>query len=194
VHLNFETKLRLIVIARNARKMQRMRISVAVLLSIAACGGGQEAKPPQPNQTTDTDASLAPAATDAAAASSTSATTADAAVASTADAAPMDDVDKSVSVCGDEAVPLEKRIRKKVKECWQTAASRDPSIDGHVQVAFVVDGKGKITKIDIPQAKTLGGTTATCITTAVMSNKLDGTKCVSKTVKMEMAFGRAAKD
>ena len=184
----------MIVIARDARKMRRMRISVAVLLSIAACGGGQEAKPPQPNQTTDTDASLAPAATDAAAASSTSTATSDAGVASAADAAPMDDVDKSVSVCGDEAVPLEKRIRKKVKECWSAAASKNNALDGHVRINFVVNGQGKITKTEIVQAKALGAETTACMTAAVNANKLDGTKCVSKTVAMEMAFGRAAKD
>lgn len=171
-----------------------MRISVAVLLSIAACGGGQEAKPPQPNQTTDTDASLAPAATDAAAASSTSSTTQDAAVASAADAAPMDDVDKSVSVCGDEAVPLEKKIRKKVKECWSAAASKNNALDGHVRINFVIDSHGKIQKTEIVQAKALGAETTACMTAAVNANKLDGTKCVSKTVAMEMAFGRAAKD
>ena len=171
-----------------------MRISVAVLLSIVACGGGQDAKPPQPNQTTDTDASLAPAATDASTASTAQTATADAAVASAADAAPADDVDKSVSVCGDEAVPLEKRIRKKVKECWSAAASKNPAIDGHVRINFVVDGHGKVTKTEIVQAKTLGADTATCMTTAITANKLDGTKCVSKTVVMEMAFGRAAKD
>ena len=174
--------------------MQRMRISVAVLLSIVACGGGQEAKPPQPNQTTDTDASLAPAATDAAAASSTSSAAGDAAVASAADAAPMDDVDKSVSVCGDEAVPLEKKIRKKVKECWNAAASKNPSIDGHVQIKFVIDGHGKVTKTEIAQAKALGADTTACMTAAIAANKLDGSKCTSKTVAMEMAFGRAAKD
>jgi hypothetical protein len=192
--LNFDREVRLIVIARGARKMRRMRISVAVLLSIVACGGGQDAKPPQPNQTTDTDASLAPAATDASAASTATTATADAAVASTADAAPIDDVDKSVSVCGDEAVPLEKKIRKKVKECWSAAATKNPAIDGHVRINFVVDGHGKIQKTEIVQAKALGAETAACMTAAVNANKLDGTKCVSKTVAMEMAFGRAAKD
>ena len=194
MRLNFESKVRLIVIGRGARKMARMRISVAVLLSIVACGGGQDAKPPQPNQTTDTDASLAPAATDAAAASATPTTAQDAAVVSTADAAPADDVDKSVSVCGDEAMPLEKRIRKKVKECWQTAASKNPNIDGHVTIKFVVNGQGKVTKTDFPQAKALGADTAACMTAAINTNKLDGAKCASKTVAMEMAFGRAAKD
>lgn len=174
--------------------MRRMRISVVVLLSIASCGGGQDAKPPQANQTADTDASLAPAATDAAAASSATTVTQDAAVASAADAAPTDDVDKSVSVCGDEAVPLEKRIRKKVKECWSAAATKNPAIDGHVRINFVVDGHGKITKTEIVQSKTLGADTAACMTAAINANKLDGTKCVSKSVAMEMAFGRAAKD
>ena len=194
VRLNFESKVHLIVIACDARKMRRMRISVAVFLSIVGCGGGQDAKPPQPNQTTDTDASLAPAATDAAAASSTATATSDAAVASAADAAPADDVDKSVSVCGDEAMPLEKRIRKKVKECWSAAASKNPSIDGHVQIKFVVNGQGKVTKTEIAQAKALGADTTACITSAINLNKLDGAKCMSKTVAMDMAFGRAAKD
>ena len=184
----------MIVIARDARKMRRMRISVAVLFWIAACGGGQEAKPPQANQTADTDASLAPAATDAAAASSTAATTSDAAVASAADAAPADDVDKSVSVCGDEAVPLEKRIRKKVKECWSAAASKNNALDGHVRINFVVDPKGKVTKTEIVQAKALGAETTACMTAAINANKLDGTKCSGKSVAMEMAFGRAAKE
>ena len=151
-----------------------MRISVAFLLWIAACGGGQEAKPPQPNQTADTDASLAPAPSDAAAATSASAAPADAAVAQVVDAAPQDDVDKSVSVCGDEAVPLEKRIRKKVKECWSTAASKNPSIDGHVRINFVVNGQGKITKTEIVQAKALGADTTACMTAAINANKLDG--------------------
>ena len=115
-------------------------------------------------------------------------------MASTADAAPADDVDKSVSVCGDEALPLEKRIRKKVKECWSAAASKNPSIDGHVTLKFVVNGQGKVTKTEIAQVKTLGADTTACITAAINNNKLDGSKCTSKTVAMEMAFGRAAKD
>ncbi len=106
----------------------------------------------------------------------------------------MDDVDKSVSVCGDEAVPLEKRIRKKVKECWSAAATKNPSIDGHVRINFVVDGHGKVQKTEIVQAKALGAETTACMTAAITANKLDGAKCVSKSVAMEMAFGRAAKD
>ncbi len=131
---------------------------------------------------------------DAATTSSTTNTQADAAVAQAADAAPMDDVDKSVSVCGDEALPLEKKIRKKVKECWSAAATKNPAIDGHVRINFVVDPKGKVTKTEIVQAKALGAETATCMTAAVNANKLDGTKCAGKSVAMEMAFGRAAKD
>src|SRR5206468_12619473 len=102
--------------------------------------------------------------------------------------------EKSVSECGDEALPLEKRIRKKVKKCWSTAASKNPSIDGHVRISFVVNGQGKVTKTEIAQAKALDADTTACMTAAIAANKLDGSKCMSKTVAMEMAFGRAAKD
>jgi hypothetical protein len=57
-----------------------------------------------------------------------------------------------------------------------------------------VDGHGKVTKTEIAQAKALGADTTACMTAAIAANKLDGTKCTSKTVAMEMAFGRAAKD
>lgn len=171
-----------------------MKAHVAVLLWIAGCGGGQEAKPPQPDQTTQTDASVPNATTDAAAASSAATTQADAAVAQTTPPPPQDDVDKSVSVCGDEAVPLEKKIRKGVKTCWSTAASKNPSLDGHVRVNFVIDPHGKVTKTEIVQAKALGAETTACMTAAIKANKLDGTKCAGKSVAMEMAFGRAAQD
>lgn len=171
-----------------------MKAYVALLLGIAACGGGGEAKTPQPDQTTQADASTATPSTDAAAASSAEATHADAAVAQTTPPPAQDDVDKSTSVCGDEAVPLEKKIRKGVKACWSTAASRNPNLDGHVRVNFVIDPKGKITKTEIVQAKALGAQTTACMTQAINANKLDGTKCAGKSVAMEMAFGRAAAD
>jgi hypothetical protein len=171
-----------------------MKAHVAVLLGIAACGGGQEAKTPQPDQTTQTDASVPNAASDAAPTSSATSTQTDAAVAQTTPTPPADDVDKSVSVCGDEAVPLEKKIRKGVKACWSTAASKNPNLDGHVRVSFVVDPKGKVTKTEIAQAKALGAETTACMTQAINANKLDGTKCAGKSVAMEMAFGRAAQD
>jgi hypothetical protein len=171
-----------------------MKAYVAVLLWIAGCGGGQDAKTPQPDQRAPADASATAPVTDAAAASSASSAQADAAVAQTTTAPPADDVDKSVSVCGDEAVPLEKKIRKKVKECWSAAATKNPSIDGHVRINFVVDPKGKVQKTEIVQAKALGTETTACMTTAITANKLDGAKCAGKSVAMEMAFGRAAKD
>ena len=103
-------------------------------------------------------------------------------------------MDKSVSVCGDQAVPLEKKIRKGVKACLSTAASKNPNLDGHVRVSFVVDPKGKVTKTEIAQAKALGAETTACMTQVINANKLDGTKCAGKSVAMEMAFGRAAQD
>lgn len=171
-----------------------MRALGAVLFSIVACGGGQDAKPPHTDQTTESDAGASVTATDAASdALATNAQT-DAAVAQTSEAGTSDDVDKSVSVCGDEAIPIEKRVRKKVKECWSTAATKNPALDGHVSVKFVIDPHGKITKTTIAQEKTLGADTTTCVTAAINAYKLDGTKCSGKTVGFEMAFGRAAKD
>jgi hypothetical protein len=118
----------------------------------------------------------------------------DAAVAQTSEAGSPDDVDKSVSVCGDEAIPIEKRVRKKAKECWSVAATKNSALDGHVRVNFVVDPHGKITKTDIVQAKTLGADATACITAAINVYKLDGAKCAGKTVSFDMAFGRAAHD
>jgi len=171
-----------------------MKAYVAVLLWIGACGGGQDAKTPPADQTAQSDASVTSTSPSATAAASAPSAQASASAVASATPPPQDDVDKSTSVCGDEAMPLEKRIRKKVKECWSAAASKNPSIDGHVQIKFVVNGSGKVTKTEIAQAKALGADTTACITSAINLNKLDGAKCTSKTVAMEMAFGRAAKD
>ena len=175
-----------------------MKALTGIFLACVACGGGQESKPPQTDQTAQRagadDASVANVASNSQTDASDNASAADAAVASAPDAAPADDVDKSVSVCGDETVPIEKRVRKKVKECWSAAATRNPQLDGHVRVNFVIDPQGKIQKTTIVQEKTLGADTTTCIKAAINAYKLDGTKCMGKTVGFEMEFGRAAKD
>lgn len=169
-----------------------------VFAAAIACGGAQDAKPHEPDQTAQSDGSAASvSAVSQNDASVTNAQT-DGAVAQ-ADAASLsapeqDDVDKSVSVCGDEAIPIEKRVRKKVKECWSAAASRNPALDGHVRVTFVIDPQGKIQKTTIAQEKTLGADTTACIKAAINAYKLDGTKCMGKTVGFEEAFGRAARD
>ena len=163
-----------------------------VSLALVACGGGQEATQPKNEQTAQSDASLSPSVTDAQSNADVANVQTDAAVATAAEAGASDDVDKSVSVCGDEAIPIEKRVRTKVRECWGAAASRNPQLDGHVKVTFVIDPHGKVTKTTIAQAKTLGAETTTCITAAINAYKLDGTKCSGKTVSFEMAFGRAA--
>ncbi len=171
--------------------MKAFAATIGFFFACVACGGGQESKPPQLDQNAQhADASLDANASSADAASAQN----DAAVAQAADASTPDDVDKSVSVCGDETVPIEKRVRKKVKECWSAAATRDPSLDGHVRVNFVIDPQGKIQKTTIVQEKTLGADTTTCMKAAINAYKLDGTKCMGKTVGFEMAFGRAAKD
>lgn len=162
------------------------------LLLVAACGGGRDPKQPNPDQTAHGDAATPTTDVDASSDASVTSAQTDAGAVATAEAGPTDDVDKTVSVCGDEAVPIEKRVRKKVKECWSAAATRNPAIDGHVRVTFVIDRNGKITKTDIVQAKTLGADTTACITAAINTYKLDGTKCAAKTVGFEMAFGRAA--
>ncbi len=173
--------------------MSRIRgAQVPFLLLVAACGGGRDPKEPNPDQTAHGDAATGAMDGDAASDASAASAQTDAGAVAAADAGSTDDVDKSVSVCGDEAIPIEKRVRKKVKECWSAAATRNPAIDGHVRVTFTIDGTGKITKTDIVQAKTLGPATTACITTAINTYKLDGTKCASKTVGFEMAFGRAA--
>lgn len=173
--------------------MSRIRgAHVPFLLLVAACGGGQDPKQPNPDQTAHGDAATPTTDSDASSDASVTSAQTDAGAVATADAGPTDDVDKSVSVCGDEAIPIEKRVRKKVKECWSAAATRNPAIDGHVRVSFTIDRNGKVTKTDIVQAKTLGADTTACITTAINTYKLDGTKCASKTVAFEMAFGRAA--
>jgi hypothetical protein len=171
-----------------------MRTLVAVLFWIAACGGGHEAKQPQPDQTTQTDAAVATPPNGASSDASVTNVQTDASVAAAPEAGPSDDVDKTVSVCGDESIPIEKRVRKKVKECWSEAASRHPGLDGHVQVKFVIDAQGKIKKTLLKQKKTLGPATSACIMAAIHAYKLDGTKCAGKTVGFEMAFGRAAMD
>jgi len=171
-----------------------MKAYVAVLLWIGACGGGQDAKTPPADQTAQSDASVTSTSPSATAAASAPSAQASASAVASATPPPQDDVDKSTSVCGDEAMPLEKKIRKGVKACWSTAASKNPNLDGHVRVNFVIDPKGKITKTEIVQAKTLGAETTACMTAAINANKLDGTKCAGKSVAMEMAFGRAAAD
>ncbi len=171
-----------------------MRAALGISVLIVACGGGQEAKPPETNQTAQSEAGATVTTNDQASDASVANAQPDAAVAQAADASVPDDVDKSVSVCGDEAVPIEKRVRKKVKECWSAAATRNPSLDGHVRVTFVIDPHGKIQKTTLVQEKTLGADTSKCITDAINAYKLDGTKCMGKTVGFEMAFGRAAKD
>jgi hypothetical protein len=168
---------------------------VVVFCVLAACGGGKEANEPKVDQTAQADASAGVSAADAQSSNANVANVqTDAAALQAPEAGVQDDVDKSVSVCGDEAIPIEKRVRKKVKECWSVAASRNPALDGHVRVNFVVDSHGKVTKTEIVQAKTLGAETTTCITGAINAYKLDGTKCTGKTVSFEMAFGRAAHD
>jgi hypothetical protein len=178
--------------------MQNRSLVVLGVSWLFACGGGHEATSPNTgpsgDQTNQPDAAMGQDATDGSSNGNVANVQTDAAVAQAPDAAPQDDVDKSVSVCGDEAVPVEKRVRKKVKECWSAAASRNPTLDGHVRVTFVIDPKGKVTKTDIAQAKALGADTTSCITGAINAYKLDGTKCAGKTVSFEMAFGRAAKD
>jgi hypothetical protein len=161
---------------------------------VLACGGGKEATQPNVNQTAQQDAASSSSSSSPDASMSASGAQMDAAVVMAPEAGPADDVDKSVSVCGDEAIPIEKRVRKKAKECWSVAATRNPALDGHVRVNFVIDPHGKITKTEIVQAKTLGTETTTCITGAINAYKLDGTKCPGKTVSFEMAFGRAAHD
>jgi hypothetical protein len=167
---------------------------LALFCALAGCGGTKEANGPPVDQTAQPDASVSQPATDAASNADVPIMQTDAAALAVAEAGPPDDVDKSISVCGDEAIPIEKRVRKKVKECWSAAATRDPSLDGHVRVTFVIDSHGKITKTDIAQKKTLGADTSACITAAIGAYKLDGTKCAGKTVGFEMAFGRAARD
>jgi len=168
-----------------------MRTLVAVLFSIVACGGGQEAKQPA-DQTAQTDAAPAPSASAEPSDAGVTNVQTDAAVAEAPDAAPSDDVDKSVAVCGEETIPIEKKVRKKVKECWSEAASRNAAIDGHVSIKFVVDAHGKVTKTELKQKKTLPAATSACILAAIAAYKLDGSKCPGKTVGFEEAFGRAA--
>lgn len=192
MRLNERQDVRLIVLRGARSTIRRMRRLVAVLFWIAACGGNQEAKQPRPEQTAESDAA-APVTTNepASDAGVTNAQT-DAAVAAAPDAAPPDDVDKSVAVCGEETMPIEKKVRKKVKACWSDAAVRDPSIDGHISIKFVVDAHGKVTKTELKQKKTLPAATSACILAAIHAYKLDGSKCPGKTVGFEEAFGRAA--
>ncbi len=146
------------------------------------------------DQTVQRDAATVPSQADANSNANVANVQTDAAVAQTVEAGIQDDVDKSVSVCGDEAIPIEKLVRKKTKECWSAAASKNPSLDGHVRVTFVIDPHGKIAKTVIAQAKALGAETTACITAAINAYKLDGAKCAGKTVGFEMAFGRAVHD
>jgi hypothetical protein len=171
-----------------------MKALIGIFVVCFACGGGQEAKTPETDQTAEAGVNTASDASVSQSDASVANAQTDAAVANAVDAAPQDDVDKSVSVCGDEAIPIEKRVRKKVKECWSAAASRNPQLDGHVEVKFVVDPQGKIQKTTLVQEKTLGANTSTCIKAAIAAYKLDGTKCVGKTVGFQMAFGSAARD
>jgi len=161
---------------------------------LVMCGGPKEATEPKTDQTAQPDASSSQAIADAQSNADVANVQTDAAVATAPEAGPEDDVDKSVSVCGDEAIPIEKRVRKKVKECWSAAATRNPSLDGHVRVTFVIDSHGKVQKTTLAQEKTLGADTTTCMKAAISAYKLDGTKCAGKTVSFEMAFGRAARD
>ncbi len=175
--------------------MSRFRGAVVgVLLTLCACGGGKEASEPKVDQTDQRDGSAANTSASATGDASVPSVQTDAAVAAAEAGPPQDDVDKSVSVCGDEAVPIEKRVRKKTKECWSVAATKNPALDGHVRVTFVIDPHGKITKTEIVQAKALGAETTACITAAINTYKLDASKCAGKTVGFEMAFGRAAHD
>ena len=169
-----------------------MKAHVALLFWIAACGGGQEAKQPQPDQTAQSDAAAPVASSESASDASVATAPQDAAVAAAPDSGPPDDVDKSVAVCGESTMPIEKKVRKKVKECWSEAASKDPSIDGHISIKFVVDPHGKVTKTELKQKKTLPTATAACILAAIHAYKLDGSKCPGKSVGFEEAFGRAA--
>lgn len=168
--------------------------SLVFSCALVMCGGPKEATQPKSDQTAEADASMSQAAADAQSNADVANVQTDAAVAMTPEAGPEDDVDKSVSVCGDEAVPVEKRARKKVKECWNAAATRNPSLDGHVRVTFVIDPHGKVTKTTLLQEKTLGADATACIKAAINAYKLDGTKCVGKTVSFDMAFGRAARN
>ena len=170
-----------------------MRTLVALLFSIAACGGHEEAKTPQVDQTAQTDAAAPVATSDTTGDASVPNSQTDAAAAQAAPAAPADDVDKSVAVCGDETMPIEKKVRKKVKECWSEAASRNPALDGHVSIKFVVDAHGKVTKTELKQKRTLPAATVTCILAAIGAYKLDGSKCPGKSVGFEEAFGSAAR-
>lgn len=105
-----------------------------------------------------------------------------------------DDMDKSVSVCGDEAMPVEKRVRPKIKACFFEAKAKDPALDGHVRITFVIDDKGKIKKTEIAQSKQLGAAATACMMKALKESKLDAARCPSKTVGFEQVFGRAARD
>ena len=170
-----------------------MRVHVAVLFWIVACGGNQEAKQPQPDQTVQSDAAATPTASAQESDASAPSAQQDASATATPDAGAGDDVDKTVAVCGEQTMPIEKKVRKKVKECWSDAAVHDPSIDGHVSIRFVVDAHGKVTKTEIKQKKTLPHATTACILAAINAYKLDGSKCPGKTVGFEEAFGNAAR-
>ena len=172
--------------------MALMRTLVAVLLSIAACGGNQEAKQPQTNQTAESEPSASPAPSSAPSDAGVTNAQTDAAPAVTSETPPDDDVDKTVAVCGEASIPIEKKVRKKVKECWSDAASRNPALDGHVTIKFVVDAQGKVTKTELKQKKSLGHDATACIMAAIQAYKLDGSRCPGKTVGFEEAFGRAA--
>jgi hypothetical protein len=187
--------------------------SIVVLGSIwfiAACGGGQEAKQPPDCRMLSTgcgdagaamgDAGAAEVPTsgggevDAGAGSSTPAAVDAGVKTAAADAGAGDDVDKSVSVCGDEAGPIEKRVRPKIKACFFEAKAKNPALDGHVRITFVIDDKGKIKKTEIAQAKQLGAAATACMMKALKESKLDAARCPSKTVGFEQVFGHAARD
>jgi len=119
---------------------------------------------------------------------------ASAAVADAGHPSAQDDVDKSVSVCGDEAMPIEKRVRPRIKTCFFDAKAKNPALDGHVRITFVIDDKGKVKKTEIAQARLLGAEATACMMKALAESKLDASKCPGKTVGFEQVFGHAAKD
>jgi len=183
---------------------------ISVVWFIAACGGGQEAKQPPDCRMLSTGCGDAGAASgeagaaalptsgggemDAGAGPSAAQTPDAGAQAAVADAGKADDVDKAVSVCGDEAMPVEKRVRPKIKACFFEAKAKDPALDGHVRITFVIDEKGKIKKTEIAQSKQLGAAATACMMKALKDSKLDAARCPGKTVGFEQAFGHAAKD
>ncbi len=91
-------------------------------------------------------------------------------------------------------MPIEKKVRPKIKACFFDAKVKNPALDGHVKITFVIDDKGKVKKTEIAQARLLGAEATACMMKALSESKLDGSKCPGKTVGFEQAFGQAAKD